>query len=112
MIRFLLFPIHDLIRTNMQETEPVAILKDSVFPFKENYIYKSNGVLFVFNKLFKKAKINVVQGSQRTRYGCFMLDITSNNKKQDAFIYISTGYAPDFQEINIDGIPFKMALWL
>jgi cytochrome c-type biogenesis protein CcsB len=101
---------NDLIRTTMQETEPIAILKDSFFPFKENYVYKSNDVLFLFKKIFKKAKIYPVPGSSKEQgLDAVLFDITCNNFKQDEFIYSSAGYAPDFQDIEIAGIPFHVA---
>ena len=101
---------YDIIRTTMQDTGAVAILKDSAVAFKENYIYKTSGVLFAFNKLYKKAKINVVQGKE-TEQGedALLVDVIYNDKKQEAVIYSSPGYAPSFQEVDIDGISVNMA---
>jgi cytochrome c-type biogenesis protein CcsB len=101
---------HDLIRTNMQDAGPVAILKDSVVAFKEKFIYKTDGVLFAFNKLYKKAKINVVTGAESEQGAdAILVDVNYNNKNQEAYIYSSMSYAPNFQEVDIDGISLKMA---
>jgi len=101
---------YDLIRTTMMDTGAVAILKDSTVVFKEKYIYKTEGVMFAFNRLYNKAKINVVPGSE-TEQGddAILVDVTSNGKKEEAAVFSSLGYAPEFQEVNIDGISINMA---
>ena len=101
---------YDLVRTNMQETDPVAILKDSVVAFKENYIYKTNGVMFAFNKLYKNSKIQIAPASGNEQgEDALLVDISYNDKKEETFIYGSPGYSPIFQDVKVDGIPFKIA---
>jgi len=100
----------DLVRTTMMDTGAVAILKNSSVAFKEKYIYKTDGALFSFNKLYKKAKINVVQAEEADQgMDALLVDVTYNNKTQEAFIYNSMGYVPNFQDVEVDGISLKMA---
>ncbi|MFH0864937.1 MAG: cytochrome c biogenesis protein CcsA [Bacteroidota bacterium] len=101
---------YDIVRTNMMESDPFAILKDSVEEFKDKHIYRTDGILFAFNKLLKKAKLEVVEGTEEEQgISALLVDVSYNNIKKEAAVFQSAGYAPAFKEVDVDGIALKMA---
>lgn len=101
----------DLVQTNMMGQDAEAILRDSVAAFKENYIYKASGLIFAFGKLYKNASIEAVESAKEDEgEPALIVDIAHNDKHEEAAVYESQSYAPDFEDYMIDGIPLQLAL--
>jgi len=87
-----------------------TIAKDSSVRFKENYVYNSSGTIFVFTKLYKKAKKEIVAGKTGEKGADILLtDVTYNGKTQEVPVHVSTGYVTKFQETILGDIKLDIA---
>ena len=94
---------HDIIQTTMQETEPDVILKDSTKEFKDNHVYKTEGVIFAFSKFFKKATTKWVPTKEDEMGSSVLLvNVNSNGKNIDVPIFCNSAKSVKFEEVKIN----------
>jgi cytochrome c-type biogenesis protein CcsB len=98
----------DIIQTTMSEKETETLKKDSLSSFKENYIYKTNGLVFLFSKFYKSAqKKLVVSPKEGTGLEAVVLDVIIKGKKYQANVLNTSQFAVEFEEYNFDGTSIK-----
>ena len=101
---------YDIISTTMQETEPEAILKDSIKEFKENRIYKANGLMFAFTHLYKNAQSQWVSGKPNDQsQNILFTEVSFNGKKTEVPVIYTPDDSTSFQEVKFDGILLKLS---
>lgn len=77
-----------MIRTNMREAVSDTIMKDSVTNFIENYVYKINEVVFLFQGYFRHATKRPVTSTEPGEGAdAVMLDIEHQGQRQEVLLY-------------------------
>ncbi|MEI8202353.1 MAG: cytochrome c biogenesis protein CcsA [Bacteroidota bacterium] len=100
---------YDIIQTNMQETDADAILKDSIKQFKENSIYKGDGIMFAFSKEFKNAKMNWTPAKEgEMGVNVLLVDVSLKDKNIEVPVFCNDPSLVEFQKATLDGIGFSM----
>lgn len=98
----------DINRTAMPAMTADTILQNSPKEFKERCLYDTKNGVFVFKNAYKNAKKQLVAGKGEGP-DALLLDVTFNGRKHEVQVMGGNGYLPNFQNIDIDGLPIKMS---
>ncbi len=105
---FKILSTDDIIESTMTETEIDTIKKDSTTDFKQNYVYKTNGLAFLFSKFYKSAqKKLIISTTPNTGDDAVILDLAIKGKKYQAEVMFKSGFASDYEEYNFDGTTIR-----
>ncbi len=103
----------DIKRTKMPEMFNDTIKKDVQTEFKEKTLHETPAGVFVFKKLYKKAKIKLVSSKDDEKgVDALGVVITINGKKHDVQILGGSSYLARYQDLDLDGYKFKIAYGL
>ncbi len=101
---------NDVIKSDMGLMTTDTLPKDTLSVFTENCVYNSNGFMFLFIREYKKAKKQLVSGSENEQgTDAILVDVTLNGKSVQVPVYGGTGYEARFQDVNIDGTGIQLA---
>lgn len=101
-----------IIQSNMEETARDTINKDSLAEFKSNYVYTINETMFLFSKFYKSAVKRIVKSTNEENINgsdALLFEITINEKKYEAPLFIAEGQIANYHDFNFDGLDFKIA---
>ncbi|NVO01846.1 MAG: cytochrome c biogenesis protein CcsA [Bacteroidetes bacterium] len=100
---------YDIIQTTLEETEADAILKDSTKEFKIDHVYKTDGVMFAFSKLYRNATIKWIKGmDDKMGSNVLVVNVSANGKTQEIPVICNAQDINEFQDIEIEGMKFSI----
>ncbi len=95
---------YDIIQTTMQETDADAILRDSTKEFKENSIYKTEGVMFAFSRLYRNASTQWTQAKEgEMGNSVLLINLSSNGKTTEVPLFCNPDNAIDYTNVSLAG---------
>ena len=100
----------NIVRNDMMASKIDTISKDTVAELQNKRLYSINGTLFVLNKLFKNAKLQLVSSNEDVKTAdALIVNAEYNGKKQEVAIIGGAGYSAIYQDVNFNGADVKMA---
>ncbi|MEI8201437.1 MAG: cytochrome c biogenesis protein CcsA [Bacteroidota bacterium] len=100
----------DFLCSTMSETEIDTLRRDSIYEFKEKYVYNLNSVVFLYSKFYKSAQKKLTTSSMEEGgrgVDAVILDVTINGNKYEADVLDNSGNAYAYEDFNFEGTNIK-----
>ncbi len=98
---------YDMICSTMTTNEADTIKPDTLTQFKENYVYRTSQLAFLFTKHYKNAKKVLVSAPGGNGTDAVVLDVTINGKTYTANVMNNSSTNSEYTDYDFDGTHIK-----
>ena len=97
-----------ILQTTMGETKVDTIKKDTLAALNKDYVYNTNGVVFIYTGFYKSAQQNMVPATaEGTGVDAVILDVTIKGKEHQVNVFYSSSYPMVYEDFNFGGTNLK-----